>query len=175
MTPFLLTHLLLPSLQRVINVTGGIPRGRIDLDNLQGERSYVGLSFYNQTKLAQMAMSYAFAERLRGTGVRLTVAYPGHAYTSMNRGLTAGTYPLVARPLVPLLRLVLPVFYGRRAVVRAARSSVHLASTVDTADLHGAYVSKRCRPVAWPAAVLDPRNRDAVWALCESLVRSRRP
>ena len=52
---------------------------------------------------------HTFAERLRGTGVRLMVAYPGHAYTSMNRGLTVGTYPLVARPVVPLLRLVLPV------------------------------------------------------------------
>ena len=69
--PFLLTHLLLPALRRaaparVINITGGVPRGRIDLTNLQGERSYVGLSHYNQTKLAQMAMSYTFVHRLTG-------------------------------------------------------------------------------------------------------------
>lgn len=167
--PYLLTHRLLPLLTggRVINITGGIPRGRIDLDNLQGERSYVGLPFYNQTKLAQMAMTYTFAGKL--ADCTLTAAYPGHAYTSMNRDLAARAYPVLARPVVPLLRLLLPLVYGRRAVVRASRSSVHIASTVDTAALHGAYVSTSCRPTTWPAAARDPRNRDAIWTLCADL------
>ena len=89
LAPYVLVHRLLPALARaaparVVNLTGGVPRGRIDLDNLQGERSYVGLSVYNQTKLALMAMSHTFAERLQGSGVTLHVASPGHAYTSMN-------------------------------------------------------------------------------------------
>ena len=172
--PYTLTHLLLPALTRppaarVVNITGGVPRGRIDLGNLQGEKSYVGLSFYNQTKLALMAMSYTFAERLTGTGVTLNVAYPGHAYTSMNQGLTIGTYPAVARPIVPLLRLAMPVFYGHRAVVRASRSSIHLASSPQAQGMHGTYVNSRSEPTAWPDAVLDRHNRDTVWALCEKL------
>jgi NAD(P)-dependent dehydrogenase (short-subunit alcohol dehydrogenase family) len=180
LAPFLLTRDLLPALiraapARVITLTGGVPRGPIDLDNLQGERSYLGLAAYNQTKLAMMAMSYTFAERLRGSGVTLNVAYPGHAYTSMNKNLTADTYPPAARPLVPLLRLLMPVLYGHGAAARASRSSIHLASSEDAAALHGAYVTSRCRRAAWPAAVLDRRNRDAIWAMCEKLAGQATP
>ncbi|MFG3702791.1 SDR family NAD(P)-dependent oxidoreductase [Micromonospora sp. NPDC047620] len=174
LAPYILIHRLLPALSRVtparvINITGGVPRGRIDLDNLQGERSYVGLSFYNQTKLALMAMSYTFAERLRGSGVNLNVAYPGHAYTSMNQGLTIGTYPPAARPIVPLLRLLMPVLYRQRALVKASRSSIYLASSPHAADLHSTYVNSKCQRTPWPTAVLDQRNRDAIWTLCEKL------
>ncbi|WP_410580568.1 SDR family NAD(P)-dependent oxidoreductase [Amycolatopsis sp. lyj-108] len=172
--PFSLTQWLLPALKeaeaaRIINITGGIPRGRIDLDNLQGEKSYVGLSFYNQTKLAQMAMSYTFAERLAGTGVTLNVAYPGHASTSMNKGLTMGTYPPPARPIVPLLRLIMPVLYGRRALLKATESSVHLAASPEVRTTSGAYFSSKARPVPWPDAVLDDHTRAAIWDLCEKL------
>jgi NAD(P)-dependent dehydrogenase (short-subunit alcohol dehydrogenase family) len=174
LAPYILTQRLLPALTRatparVVNITGGVPRGRIDLNNLQGEHSYVGLSFYNQTKLALMAMSYTLAEHLQGSGVNLNVAYPGHAYTSMNQGLTADTYPSAARPIVPLLRLLMPVLYGQRALVKASRSSVYLASSPGAADLHGTYVNSRCQRTPWPTAVLDQRNRDTIWTLCEKL------
>jgi NAD(P)-dependent dehydrogenase (short-subunit alcohol dehydrogenase family) len=166
--PYTLTRLLLPMLTRsgkarIINITGGVPRGRIDLDNLQGERSFVGLSHYNQTKLALMAMSYTFAERLTGTGTTLNVAYPGHAYTSMNQNLTASTYP------APLLRLAMPVLYGHRAVVKASRSSVQLASSPQVEGVHQTYFNTRSRPTPWPEAVLDQHTRDTIWALCEQL------
>lgn len=172
--PYALTRLLLPALTRadsarIVNITGGVPKGRIDLDNLQGERAFVGLTHYNQTKLALMAMSYTFAERLRGTGATLNVAYPGHAYTSMNRDLRTGAYPALARPVVPLLRLVMPVLYGQRAVVKASRSSVHLASDPRVGGVHQTYFDARCRPAPWPDAVLDQHNRDTIWGLCERL------
>jgi NAD(P)-dependent dehydrogenase (short-subunit alcohol dehydrogenase family) len=174
--PYRLTQLLLPALTRaggarVVNITGGVPRGRIDLSNLQGERSFVGLSFYNQTKLALMAMSYTFAERLTGTGTTLNVAYPGHAYTSMNKGLTTGSYPVAVRPIVPLLRLAMPVLYGHRAVVKASSSSVHLASSPSVEGAHQTYFNSRSQPTPWPDAVLDQHNRDTIWALCEKLTR----
>lgn len=171
--PFCLTHWLMPALTasgpaRVINITGGIPRGRIDLDNLQGEKSYVGLSFYNQTKLAQMAMSYRFAQELDGSPVTLNVAYPGHAYTSMNKSLTIGTYPPLARPIVPLLRLAVPVVYGHRALLRATRSSVYLAASPEVRDTNGTYFNSKATSTPWPEAVLDETTRNAIWELCET-------
>ncbi|GAA1535107.1 hypothetical protein GCM10009827_061660 [Dactylosporangium maewongense] len=174
LAPYLLVEGLLPTLiraapARIINITGGVPHGSIDLDNLQGERSYVALSHYNQTKLALMAMSYTTAERLRGSGVTLNVAYPGHAYTSINKSLPVSAYPPLARPIVPLLRPLMPILYGHRAAVRASRSSVYLASDPGVADLHGTYINSSCRAVTWPAAVLSQRNRDAVGAICEQL------
>lgn len=146
-----------------------MPRGRLDLQNLQGERSYVGLAHYNQTKLALMAMSPAFAQRCPAEDVTINVAYPGHAYTSMNQGLATSVYPRAARPIVPLLRRAMPVLYGGAAVARASRSSVHLAAGDEVAGVHGAYFSSRARRTAWPATVRDARTREAVWALCEEL------
>ncbi|MEV6230323.1 SDR family NAD(P)-dependent oxidoreductase [Saccharopolyspora shandongensis] len=174
LAPFVLTHLLLPELRRtgrgrVVNIAGGVPRGRIDLDNLQGEKSYVGLASYNQTKLALMAMSYAFAERLAEPGVTINVAYPGHAYTSMNQNLTTSAYPLVARPLVPLLKLLMPVLYGGAAVGRASVSSIRLASDPGLADVHGVYFTSKARRAPWPASVRDRHTRDAIWARCREL------
>jgi NAD(P)-dependent dehydrogenase (short-subunit alcohol dehydrogenase family) len=171
--PFCLTHWLMPALTasgpaRVINITGGIPRGRIDLDNLQGEKSYVGLSFYNQTKLAQMAMSYRFAQELTASPVTLNVAYPGHAYTSMNKNLTLGTYPPLARPIVPLLRLAMPVVYGHRALLKATRSSVYLASSPEVQETSGTYFNSKATPTPWPDAVLDETTRSTIWDLCET-------
>ncbi|TNM27535.1 SDR family NAD(P)-dependent oxidoreductase [Streptomyces sedi] len=169
--PFCLTHWLMPALTasgraRVINITGGVPRGRIDLDNLRGEKSYVGLSVYNQTKLAQMAMSYRFAQELTATPVTLNVAYPGHAHTSMNKDLAIGTYPPLARPIVPLLRLATPIVLGRRALLRATRSSVYLASSPEVRETNGTYFNSAARPTPWPDAALDRTTRDTVWELC---------
>ncbi|QYN33086.1 SDR family NAD(P)-dependent oxidoreductase [Pseudonocardia sp. DSM 110487] len=172
LAPFLLTHLLLPVLRaaapgRAVNLTGAIPRGRLDLDNLQGERRYPW--FINQTKRALMAMSYEFATRCPAGDVTINVAYPGHAYTDMNRGLSARTFPLAARPLVPLLKLVLPIVYGGDAVAKASRSSVRLASDPSLTGVSGTYFDTRGRPAPWPACARDERNRDVVWALCERL------
>jgi hypothetical protein len=87
----------------------------------------------------------------------------------MNKGLTIGTYPPVARPIVPLLRLAMPVLYGHRAVVKASRSSIYLASSPQAQGVHGTYVNSRCQRTPWPEAVLDQHNRDTIWALCEKL------
>jgi hypothetical protein len=70
---------------------------------------------------------------------------------------------------VPLLRLLMPVLYGQQALVKASQSSVFLASSPSAADLHGIYINSKCRRTPWPAAVLDQRNRDTIWTLCEKL------
>ncbi|NJK31718.1 MAG: hypothetical protein HC927_04475 [Deltaproteobacteria bacterium] len=56
LTPLLLTELLREPLAaaggRVVNVTGGMPRGPLQLDNVQAERGFVGLPSYSHAKLA---------------------------------------------------------------------------------------------------------------------------
>ncbi|PRY01548.1 SDR family NAD(P)-dependent oxidoreductase [Allonocardiopsis opalescens] len=174
LAPFTLTRALLPALRasgagRVVNLAGGVPIGRIALDRLQGERRYTALSHYNQTKLALMAMSRVLAERLAPEGVTVNVAYPGHAYTEMNRGLTAAAYPAPVRPAVPLLRRLMPVLYGGAALVRASDSSVYLACDDGVAAVTGGYFDQRRRRVRWPRGTADPRVRAEVWRLCAEL------
>jgi NAD(P)-dependent dehydrogenase (short-subunit alcohol dehydrogenase family) len=103
-----------------------------------------------QSKLAWMAMSFRFAQQLKTTPVTLNVAYPGHAYTSMNKNLTTSTYPPLARPIVPLLRLAMPVVYGHRALLKATRSSVYLASSPDVQEIHGTYFNSKATPSRGP-------------------------
>ncbi|WP_345324136.1 SDR family NAD(P)-dependent oxidoreductase [Candidatus Villigracilis proximus] len=67
-TPFLLTHLLMDSLKastspRVITLMGGDVPAKLDMDNLQAERSFDGLNSYSQSKLAMMVLMYEFAQR----------------------------------------------------------------------------------------------------------------
>ena len=91
LAPFLLTHLLLPQLRaaapsRIVNVTSELERwGRIDFDDLQGERRYNGTRAYLQSKLANVLFTYALAERLDGTGVAVSCVYPGLAATDLLR------------------------------------------------------------------------------------------
>nr|WP_256256947.1 SDR family NAD(P)-dependent oxidoreductase [Nonomuraea pusilla] len=170
LAPFTLTRLLLPLLAgRVVNITGGIPGGRIDLDNLQGERRYLGWTFsqYNHTKTMLMAMSLRFAEQVDGSGVTVNVAYPGHGHTPMNQSMTAAGFPYAYRPIVPLLRLAAPRLFGDLS--KPARSSVHLASSPEVEGVNGAYFTMTCRRAPWPAGALDRRAQDAVWRLCETL------
>ena len=78
LAPFLLTNLLLDRLKqcapaRVVTVASNAQAlGRIDFDDLQGERSYSGARAYNQSKLANVMFTYELARRLQGTSVTAT-------------------------------------------------------------------------------------------------------
>jgi NAD(P)-dependent dehydrogenase (short-subunit alcohol dehydrogenase family) len=177
LAPYTLTGLLLPLLTaaaehggaRVVNLTGGMPDGPIDPGNLQGDKTYLGWTFsqYNHAKTALMAMSLEAARRLHGTGITVNVAYPGHAHTPGNRALAMRAFPYAYRPAVPLLRLLGPLLLADLA--KAARSSVHLATSPDLQKVTGAYFNAKARRADWPASVLDQHNREAVWTLCERL------
>ncbi|MEV0614430.1 SDR family NAD(P)-dependent oxidoreductase [Nonomuraea sp. NPDC050404] len=175
LAPYTLTHLLLPLLRRapaarVVNLTGGIPGGPIDPGDLQGERRYVGWTFthYNHTKTMTMAMTLRLAEHLRGTGVTANVVYPGHGYTPMNRSTPIRAFPIVYRPIAPLvLKVIAPLFLSD--LTRSARSSVYAATSPELEGVSGAYVDDRCRRRPLPASALDPAAQNAVWELCVKL------
>lgn len=174
LAPFTLTHLLLPLLRagapaRVVNITGGIPGGRIDLSNLQAERRYLGWTFsqYNHTKTMLMALSRRLAWDLEATGVTVNVAYPGHGHTPMNQALKMRAFPIAYRPLVPLIRLIAPRVAADLA--RAAASSIYLASARGLDGVTGAYFDRHCRRRPWPASALDEYTGHTLTARCQQL------
>jgi len=175
LAPYLLTRLLLPALRRgaaggtarVVNITGGVPRGRLDPGNLQAERRFTGWltdTQYNRTKLAMMAVSRTQAERYGGPDIAVTVAYPGHADTPMTRALPIRTYPVLLRPVVPLVRPLMPLLWSDAS--RPARTAVRVVAA-DAAN--GVYVGMNGRRARWPAATTDPAVRDLLWTMCERL------
>ncbi|UBU16181.1 SDR family NAD(P)-dependent oxidoreductase [Nonomuraea gerenzanensis] len=175
LAPFTLTHLLLPLLERapaarVVNLTGGLPGGPIDRDDLQGERRYLGwlFSHYNHTKTMTMALTCRLADRLRGSGVTANVVYPGHGYTPLNRATPIRAFPIAYRPIAPLvLKVVAPLFLSD--LTRSARSSVYAATSPELDGVSGAYLDDRCRRKPLPASALDPAAQQAVWDLCVRL------
>jgi NAD(P)-dependent dehydrogenase (short-subunit alcohol dehydrogenase family) len=51
--------------------------GKVEFDDLMGERKYSGQAAYNQSKLANVMFTYELARRLDGTGVTATALHPG--------------------------------------------------------------------------------------------------
>src|SRR6266581_9656845 len=82
LAPFLLTNLLLDRLKqsapaRVVTVASHVQAmGRIDFDDLQGERSYSGARAYSQSKLANVLFTYALARRFPASSVTANALHP---------------------------------------------------------------------------------------------------
>ncbi len=135
LTPFLLTHLLVARLKadapaRVVTVASDAEAlGRIDFDDLQGERSYSGAQAYNQSKLANLLFTYALARRLRHASVTANALHPGLVSTAFGADDRAG----IQRVLVPLLRPFM------RSPIKGAATSTRLASASDLEGVTGRY------------------------------------
>ena len=77
---------------RVVTVSSIAHRigARINLGDLQGERSYNRVAAYAQSKLANLMFTYELARRLSGTGTTIAVAaHPGLAATELTRNSPA--------------------------------------------------------------------------------------
>ena len=135
LAPFLLTDLLLDRLQdcapaRIITVSSGAQSmGRIDFDDLQGERSYSGARAYNQSKLANLLFTYQLARRLSGTTVTANALHPGVVRT----GFGSEDPATVQRIFVPLFRRLM------KSPARGAATSIRLASAAELEKVTGAY------------------------------------
>jgi len=106
LAPYLLTNLLLNRLTRtgsarVVTVASQAHgMGRIDFDDLQGERAYSGARAYNQSKLANVFFTYELARRLKHTSVTANALHPGVVSTAFG----AEDPGPAQRLLVPFLR-----------------------------------------------------------------------
>jgi NAD(P)-dependent dehydrogenase (short-subunit alcohol dehydrogenase family) len=88
---FALTGLLLPGLlgragSRVVTVSSTAHKpGRIDFDDLMGERSYRKWAAYSQSKLANLLFAYELARRLEAADATTisVAAHPGYAATNL--------------------------------------------------------------------------------------------
>jgi retinol dehydrogenase 14 len=135
LAPFLLTNLLLDRLQqsaaaRVVTVSSNAQgMGRIDFDDLQGQRSYSGARAYNQSKLANVLFTYELAKKLQGTFVTANALHPGVVRTSFGAEDPAS----VQRFLVPFVRPFM------KSPTQGAATSIHLASAPDLEHVTGRY------------------------------------
>jgi retinol dehydrogenase-14 len=165
LAPFLATNLLLDRLVasapvRVVTVSSGAHvRGRIDFDDLQGERKWSGQRAYAQSKLANVMFTYELARRLDGTGVTATVLHPGVVRTAFGAEDPARWQ----RAFLPLVRPFL------KSPARGAETAIYLASSPDVAGVTGQYFAGR-KPKTSNRASYDTEAQARLWRVSADLV-----
>jgi retinol dehydrogenase 14 len=132
---FLLTTLLLERLKqsapaRVITFSSNTQAlGRIDFNDLQGERSYSGARAYNQSKLANVLFTYELARRLTAARVTANALHPGVTRTAFGAEDPAA----IQRLFVPLMRPFMKTPTG------GATTSIYLATAPGIEQVSGRY------------------------------------
>jgi NAD(P)-dependent dehydrogenase (short-subunit alcohol dehydrogenase family) len=151
---FLLTNLLLDLLKasapaRIIHVSSGTHRsGRVEWDNLMGERRYDGYAAYANSKLANVLFAYALADRLRATRVTSNALHPGVIATKLLRAGWGG---------------------GGRELSRGAETVVYAATAPELETVTGRYFSDG-RQAASSAASHDQELERKLWETSAALV-----
>ena len=83
--PFLLTHLLLEKLKRVVNVSSiAHARGHVDVDDIDFSHGFDGYAAYASSKLANVLFSVELAKRAKGR-VLVNALHPGVVSTKLLR------------------------------------------------------------------------------------------
>jgi retinol dehydrogenase-14 len=165
LAPFLLTGLLLDRLiasapARIVTVSSGAQSlGKIDFDDLMGERKYSGQQAYNQSKLANVMFTYELARRLEGTGVTATVLHPG--VTSTGFGAED-----MARGWGPLIALMRPFM---KSPERGAETPIYLASSPEAEGVSGRYFANR-KAKKSHASSYDAATTGRLWDVSADLV-----
>ena len=131
---FALTGLLLPSMKqragsRVVTVSSAASnQGKIEFDNLQGERVYKPmLQAYAQSKLADLIFARELQRRLKAVGspILSTAAHPGYAVTNLQADHLGLGMKMMLAVMKPFLSQdaahgALPTLYAAAAAEAAA-------------------------------------------------------
>ncbi|MET0773704.1 MAG: SDR family oxidoreductase [Candidatus Limnocylindrales bacterium] len=165
LAPFLLTHLLFERLRqgtraRVVTVASRAhTTGRIDFDDLQGERAYSASRAYSQSKLANILFTHELSGRLRGTGITANALHPGFVRTAFG----ADDPGAIQRFVVPFIRPFM------RSPEHGAATSIHLASAPGVAEATGQYFADS-RPRRSSEASHDRAVAARLWQVSAELV-----
>jgi NAD(P)-dependent dehydrogenase (short-subunit alcohol dehydrogenase family) len=163
---FLLTNLLLETLKasapaRIINVSSDAHSGgKIEFDNLQGERSYSSFGPYGNSKLANILFTTELACRLEGTGVTVNALHPGLTSTGFgknNPGL-----------LMKIMGVVIPLV--GRSPEKGAETSIYLASSPEVQGITGKYFVD-CKVTQPAPQAADSATARKLWDVSAEMVQ----
>jgi NAD(P)-dependent dehydrogenase (short-subunit alcohol dehydrogenase family) len=170
LAPFLLTNLLLDRLiasapARIVTVSSGAQSmGKIDFEDLQGERGYSGQQAYNQSKLANVMFTYELAHRLNDTGVTANVLHPGVVRTAFGAEDPSPFWKF----MIPLTRPFM------KTPAQGAQTPIYLASSPEVDGVTGRYFANR-KPKASNKASYDTAAAARLWQVSAELTGLAHP
>lgn len=156
LTPFLLSHHLLPTLKerpqgRVITLSSiAHAKGRVRFDNLQSEKHFDGYDAYATSKLCNVLFTRALAAMTKNTRVTANCLHPGVISTKL---LHAG-FKLQGEP-----------------TSEGAKTSVFLATSPQVATITGAYFVN-CKETMVSVSGQDDKLAVQLWKKSEELLKA---
>ncbi len=165
---FLLTDLLLDIIKksgpaRIINVAGAYhAKGRINFDDLQGEKDFDGQHANHQSKLADVLFTYELARRLEGTGVTVNCLHPGMVATNLID--KDKDFPVFFKYLYKLSKPLM------KSPARGAETSIYLASSTEVEGVTGRYFVNKKLVQSSPESH-DPRLARLLWDVSTKLAK----
>lgn len=156
--PFLLTNLLLDRLRasdagRILILTGPTSV-ELDLEDLQGERSFNSWRAFQATRMANLLFTYELAQRLENSNITVNALHPG-----LVRSEILKEAPWLNR-LFAWLFAVTPA--------RAAQDIVQAAAGPGFDQVRGRFLY-RGSDVQVPESALDPGIRHRLWEISERM------
>jgi NAD(P)-dependent dehydrogenase (short-subunit alcohol dehydrogenase family) len=164
---FLLTNLLLDILKAsspscIINVSSTAHfLASLDLDDLQSQKRYEGLTVYGMTKLANVMFTYELAKRLQGTAVSVNAVHPGR----VNTAFAEGSQTLLIRLSMALSKQLIGI-----SPEQGADTLVYLATSPEVAGVSGQYFVKR-KPRRTNSRSYDEAANGRLWNESANLVK----
>jgi NAD(P)-dependent dehydrogenase (short-subunit alcohol dehydrogenase family) len=165
---FLLTHLLLPVLEksgeaRIINVSSdSYKQSKFDLNNLQTEIKYTGMKAYTASKLALILFTQELAEQLKDKNTTVNTLHPGHVST--------GIWNMWEHPkwYQTLIVKILNTFFI--SPEKGAETSIYLACSNDVKGTSGKYFSKK-KPVRVSSKYNNIQTQKELWTISKYLTK----
>ncbi|XP_053684450.1 retinol dehydrogenase 13-like [Sabethes cyaneus] len=163
---FLLTNLLLDMLKmsapsRIVVVSSlAHTRGKINVQDLNSEKSYDRAAAYEQSKLANVLFTRELAKRLQGTGVTVNAVHPGVVDTEIMRhmGIFNSWFSgILVKPFIwPFLK----------SPIAGAQTSVYAALDPELEKVSGQYFSD-CAAKDVAEQAKDDKLAQWLWAVSD--------
>ena len=161
MAYFVITNLLLPRLKpgaRIVTTASNAHRGaKLDFDDLQTRRGYVGFPVYSKSKLANILFNRELARRAPA-GVTANALHPGFVATRFgdNSGGLMRTVLKVAKPI------------GAISPEEGAKTIIYLASSPAVAGVTGEYFYE-CKIAAPTKEAQNDADARRLWEMSEQI------